>query len=427
MICTNGTKQECLDKGLLGERESLLPYMRTIKKGDVGFLLNVSKDADELLGVFIAESQARLNIDPKAWNGQFPAQVKVKLDGELKTIKGATDKLKNIIELKEIKKNIYHPYKVPSKKTYGPEITKKVLSLFEIPEFQKGISSQPEDIDIFPETSMDDVSMDDVAGLDDVKDFIYKRIIAPFENEDASYKLKLRIGGGMLLFGPPGTGKTLIAKAISNSIQAKYIEISPSIIMGYPGEAENHIEKIFVALDKEPRAVIFLDEAEWILGKRQEQGSTVMQRITPELLSQLSRIFKQKTKQIVVIAATNMPQNIDPAFLRPGRFDRSFYIRLPDKNAREHIIKLQLDDRPNQINDSDISEIAEKLDGYSGADIEYIVEESAYKAFENIKPRGDAIITKDDIMKVIEKTSKSVTSEDVQEIEKWMEERGLKI
>jgi SpoVK/Ycf46/Vps4 family AAA+-type ATPase len=151
-----------------------------------------------------------------------------------------------------------------------------------------------------------------------------------------------------------------------------------------------------------------------------------MQRITPVLLAQLSRIFKQITKPIVVIAATNKPQMIDTAFLRPGRFDRIFYVGLPDKNAREQIIKLQLRNRAHQIEEGDIIEIAEKLEGYSGADIENIIEEAAFKAF-NRRESGVARITKEDIVEAIKEIPKSVTSEEVQQIEEWAKERGLKI
>jgi transitional endoplasmic reticulum ATPase len=417
-ICTDKTEKECLEKGLFGDREWRITYLKSIKKGDFGFLLNISKD--QLLGIFAAESKADRNIDPNAWGGEFPAQVKVKLLGKLHRVNGATDKLKKIIGLRKIERDFYSYY-VPSQNIYGPEITEKILSLFDISDLKMEAISYPEEVGTFPEASLEDI-----AGLDDVKDFIYKRIIAPFEDEETAYSLGLRIGGGMLLFGPPGTGKTLIAEAIAKSIQAKFIEISPSVIVGYPGEAEKRLENIFAALDKEPRAVVFLDEAEWILCKREDQTSSVMQRITPVLLAQLSRIFKQITKPIVVIAATNKPQMIDTAFLRPGRFDRIFYVGLPDKNAREQIIKLQLRNRAHQIEESDIIEIAEKLEGYSGADIENIIEEAAFKAF-NRRESGVARITKEDIVEAIKEIPKSVTSEEVQQIEEWAKERGLKI
>jgi hypothetical protein len=94
-ICTNKTENECIKKGLFGDKESRLQYLKSIKKGDFGFLLNVTKN--QLLGIFAAESEARLNIDPDAWEGNFPAQVKVKLLGEIQRIKEATNKLGRII------------------------------------------------------------------------------------------------------------------------------------------------------------------------------------------------------------------------------------------------------------------------------------------------------------------------------------------
>lgn len=420
MLCTDRTEKECLEKGLFGDRERGLTFMKSIKIGDVGFLINVTQN--QLIGIFEAESSAQLNIDREAWGGEFPAQVKVKLVGsEVQRIRNASDKLEKIVQLSEIPRDRYS-YKVPKQKTYGPEVTEKVLSLFKIPDtFLKSQPRETEGGEIPTE-----YTLEDVAGLKEVKDFIYQRIIAPFEDEETAYSLKLKLGGGMLLFGPPGTGKTLISMCIAKNIQAKFIDISPSVIIGYPGEAERRLENIFAALDKEPRAVVFLDEAEWILCSRDDQTSSVMQRITPVLLAQLSRIFKERTRPIVIIAATNKPDMIDPAFLRPGRFDKIFYIGLPDKNARKGIINLQLRDRAYQLTDDDKTEIAEKLDGYSGADIEYIIEESAFNVFEEREKRK-AIITKDDIEKVIKRTPKSVTPTEVEKIKKWAQDRGLKI
>ena len=420
MLCTNTTEKECLEKGLFGDREYRLPYLKSIKKGDIGFLLNLSRD--QLLGIFVAESEARLNIDPNAWGGGFPAQVKVKLIGQLQRVDKASEKLEKIIELREIQRDPF-PYKVPLRNTYGPDITDKVISLFTLTDNVREYFKipPPEEIGLYPE-----YKLEDVAGLEDVKRFIYQRIIAPFEDEETAYKLGLRIGGGLLLFGPPGTGKTLVAMAIANHIEAKFIEISPSVIIGYPGEAERRIENIFASLDKEPRAVVFLDEAEWVLCKREDQTSSVMQRITPVLLAQLSRIFRQKRKPIIVIAATNKPEMIDPAFLRPGRFDRIFYVGLPDKDARAKIIERCLKNREHELSEDDISEIAGKLEGYSGADIENIIEEAAFIAFEERNARP-AKITKNDIMNAVEKIPKSVKPEEEEQIKEWAKERGIKI
>lgn len=418
MLCTNVTEKECIERGLFGDLEWRIRFLSTIKKGDIGFLLNVF--SDQLLGIFQAESSAQLNLIPDAWGGRFPAQVKVKLIGELQRIDNATEKIGRIVRLRKIRKEPFS-YKIPAHDTYGPEITEQILSFFKKPNDLEKVQPQPIEVGISPQ-----YTLDDVAGLDDVKNFIYQRIIAPFEDEKVTHSLKLRIGGGMLLFGPPGTGKTLISMSIARNIQAKFIDISPSIIIGYPGEAEKRLESIFAALEKEPRAVIFFDEAEWVLRKRETQASSVMQRITPLLLAQLSRIFKEKMRPIIVIAATNKPQEIDPAFLRPGRFDKKFYIGLPDENARKKIIKLQLKDRANRVTDDEIIELSQKLDGYSGADIENIIEGAAFKAFTR-RDEMESEITKEDIKEVIDETPKSVTQDEVEKIKKWAKERGVKI
>lgn len=416
MLCTNGTEGECLKKGLFGDREWRLPYLKTVKKGDLGFLLNVSQDI--LLGIFEAEGPAKLDIDKDAWAGGFPAQIKVKLVGDLQRIRGASGNLGKFLDLKTIQRHP-HSYKIPAQNTYGPEITEKALSLFKSPKELKEIGKREEEIGILPETTFTDV-----AGLQEIKEFVYQRIIAPFEDEEATFLLKLRIGGGMLLYGPPGTGKTLIAMSIAANIQAKFMEISPSVIVGYPGVAEKRLENMFAALEKEPRAVVFLDEAEWILCKRGEQTSSVMQRITPVLLAQLSRIFKQRTKPIVVIAATNKPDMIDTAFLRPGRFDKVFYVRLPDEKARVEILKSKLKDRSSRISDNEFAQIAADLEGYSGADIEHILEEAAFLAFSRKREGQDFHIKARDISKAKASTPKSVTEADIQKLEQWAKQIG---
>jgi len=418
MVCTSRTERECLERGLFGDREWRLPYLKTIKSGDIGFLLNVTND--RLIGIFEAEGPPKLNIVPEAWAGEFPAQVKVRIiTKEPKYVDNASNRLERILKLKEIKKDTFS-YKVPEQNTYGPEITEKVLSLFgDVDKFCSQLGTY-EEVGIFPEHRLENV-----AGLEDVKKFIYQRVIAPFEDEETAYKLRLRIGGGLLLFGPPGTGKTLLAMAIANHIQAKFVDISPSVIIGYPGEAEKRLENIFRTLEKEPRAVIFFDEAEWILCKREDQTSSVMQRITPVLLSQLSKIFKNKNKPVIVIAATNKPQMIDSAFLRPGRFDKLFYIGLPNEKAIIEIIKIHLRERAHELTEIQIKEIAKQLEGYSGADIEQIIEEAAFLAFEERIKNQDAKITIEHINKAIKQTPKSVSEEEIRSIEEWAKVRNL--
>jgi hypothetical protein len=135
MICTNETEKECLERGLFGDQEWLFPYLKVIKKGDIGFLINISND--EIIGVFEAVEPARLNIVPEAWGGRFPAQIKVKLiTKEHKRIDSASLKLKGILELREVKRDKF-AYKIPKQKAYGPDVTNKVLESFGVREGER--------------------------------------------------------------------------------------------------------------------------------------------------------------------------------------------------------------------------------------------------------------------------------------------------
>ena len=130
MICTNDTEKERIERGLFGDQEWLFPYLQVIKKGDIGFLINISKD--EIIGIFEAVGPARLNIVPEAWGGEFPAQIKVKLITRVaQRIDRASFRLKSIFELKEIKRDKF-ANKIPKQKTYGTDVTNKVLESFRV-------------------------------------------------------------------------------------------------------------------------------------------------------------------------------------------------------------------------------------------------------------------------------------------------------
>lgn len=419
-MCSPKTEQECIDKELFGGGKYSINQSKSIDRGHLGFLYNPV--ANTLMGIFVAEGPARMSIDPTAFGGSYPAQIKVKLHGKLQRIENAREKLSPFLKLKMVNAKSGYNFLYPEHETYGPEMTIKVLSLFgNLPgELAESVNKQ------FNELGAIKVcEFDDIAGLSEVKQYIQQRIIEPFEDTESASTLGIRIGGAMLLFGPPGTGKTKIAIAISDKIKAKFYEITPSFIMGYPGEAEKRLEEMFVELRKQPSAVLFIDEAEWILAKRENQGSTVMQRIIPVLLAELSKFLKQKDKPIIIVAATNEPDAIDPAFLRPGRFDKIFYIGRPDDQARREILKIYLKDRQNDISESDISELSKPLTGFTGADIEHIIEEAAYNAFSRRNESDDLKIIKDDITKAIKKTNPSVPETDIKKFREWADKRGI--
>lgn len=412
MLCTKRTEKECLDPNLFGDRGWRLQYLREIKTGDIGLLLNIAKD--ELIGVFKARSEPQLNIEPEAWDGEFPAQVRVEPISKLQRITGATSIFERI-GIKMTKLPSGAP--VPRFPVHDRNVAEKILAHFREPvPIEKKILPEIEPKPIIPPK----LKFDDVVGLADVKSFIKKRMVDPVVDLETAQKYYLRLGGGLLLYGPPGTGKTLVAQATAAEIDAQFVELSPSVIRGYPGDPEKKIEELFRNLLVAPRAVVFLDEAEALLATRDSQTSTVMRRITPVLLSQFAKLSRYRFKPILVIAATNMPWGIDNAFLRPGRLDKVVYVDLPNQDDRIHLLRLFLEKRTTECVHSYLYEeeylrkLANQLEGYSGADIEQIIDEAALEAFNQ-----EGCITHKMIEKIIRDWSRSVDEEQLKEYERW--------
>src|SRR5215208_2032595 len=169
---------------------------------------------------------------------------------------------------------------------------------------------------------------DDVAGLDDVKEDIRLKMIYPFQHPELAARFDIRAGGGVLMYGPPGTGKTMLAKAVAGEIDATFFRISPADVLSkWVGEAEQNIKKLFDAAAAEPRSIIFIDEIEALVPARRDEGSSVMQRVVPQILQGVEGFDKKAGEQggqggsMLLMGATNVPWQLDPAMLRPGRFD----------------------------------------------------------------------------------------------------------
>ncbi|MHA1330679.1 MAG: AAA family ATPase [Candidatus Hodarchaeales archaeon] len=417
MLCTNRTEKECLDLNLFGDKDWRLQYLKEIKTGDIGMLLNLSKN--ELIGTFKARSEPQLNIEPEAWAGEFPAQVRVEPIGKIQRISNAASILEKI-GLKMTKLPSGAP--VPQFPVYGRDIVEKILTHFREPiPIERKILPRKELKSIIPSK----LKFDDVVGLDDVKSFIKKRMVEPVVDLETAQKYYLRLGGGLLLYGPPGAGKTLVAQATATEIDAQFVELSPSIIRGYPGDPEKKIEELFQNLLMVPRAVVFLDEAEALLSTRDSQTSTVMHRITPILLSQFAKLSRHRFKPILVIAATNMPWRIDNAFLRPGRLDKVLYVGLPNQNDRICLLRHFLEKRTTDCVDSNLykeehlRELANELEGYSCADIEQIIDEAALEAFNQEKR-----ITHEMIEEIIKVRLRSVNEEQLRKYKEWGKRYG---
>ena len=263
------------------------------------------------------------------------------------------------------------------------------------------------------------ISFDDVAGLEDVKESIKLRLILPLKHADVYKKYNKQIGGGVLLYGPPGTGKTMIAKAIANEVKATFYSVKCSdIVSKWFGEAEKNIKNLFEKARSDGRAIIFFDEFESLAAKR-GGNSTVMNRIVPELLAQIQG-FNDSESQLLLLAATNRPWDIDSAMLRPGRFNELIYVSLPDAPAREFIIRDSFKEIP-LAEDVSIAEIVEHTEGFNCADVKEFCDRMKDEPIKQSIANGGAMVSikRSDVELAKQKVRSSVQKSDLDAIEKF--------
>ncbi len=228
------------------------------------------------------------------------------------------------------------------------------------------------------------VTWDDVGGLEDVKREIIEAVEWPLRYPEKFKKFGIKPPKGVLLYGPPGTGKTLIAKAVANESEANFISIKGGQILSkWLGESEKAVRKIFRKARQVAPCIIFFDEIDAIAQMRGiDEGSRAVERVLNQLLTEMDGL--EELHGVVVIGATNRPDILDPALLRPGRFDRMVYVRPPDKKSRLAIFRIHTRDMPLS-EDVDLEELADLTEGYVGADIEAICREAVMLAIrENI-------------------------------------------
>jgi len=220
------------------------------------------------------------------------------------------------------------------------------------------------------------VKWDDIGGLDVAKMEIKEAVELPLNNPEVFEYMGIKPIKNIFLYGPPGTGKTLLAKAVATESGANFICIKgPELLSKWVGESEKAIREVFKKARQVAPCVIFFDEIDAIAPVRgMSMDSRVSERIVNQLLTELDGM--ENMENVVVIAATNMPHLIDPALLRPGRFDRSIFIGVPDKEARKKIFKIHTKNMP-LAKDVDIEELAEYTENYVGSDIELICREAA--------------------------------------------------
>ncbi|MDB5713481.1 MAG: family ATPase [Sphingomonadales bacterium] len=214
------------------------------------------------------------------------------------------------------------------------------------------------------------VGWDDIGGLDTAAEKLREGVELPLKNPDAFRRMGIRPAKGFLLYGPPGTGKTLLAKAVSKEAQANFIAIKSSDLLSkWYGESEQQIARLFARARQVAPCVIFIDELDSLVPARgTSMGEPqVTERVVNTILAEMDGL--EELQSVVVIGATNRPNFVDPALLRPGRFDELIYVGVPDKGGRRHILGIHTSKMPLD-KDVDLDVLAERTNRFTGADLE---------------------------------------------------------
>ncbi|MEA2069937.1 MAG: CDC48 family AAA ATPase [Asgard group archaeon] len=231
------------------------------------------------------------------------------------------------------------------------------------------------------------ITYEDIGGLDDVIQKLREMIELPLRYPEIFEKLGVEAPKGLLLYGPPGTGKTMLAKAVANETDAHFIHLSgPEIMSKFYGESEANLRELFKEAEQNAPSIIFIDEIDAIAPKRSEVSGEVERRVVAQLLALMDGL--ESRGEVVVIAATNRQNAIDPALRRGGRFDREIEIGVPDSQGRLDILHIHSRGMPLD-EDVDLETIATATHGYVGADIATLVKESAMSALRKILPKID--------------------------------------
>ncbi|MEM3227573.1 MAG: CDC48 family AAA ATPase [Candidatus Micrarchaeaceae archaeon] len=258
----------------------------------------------------------------------------------------------------------------------------------------------------------------DVGGLNSVKEELKEAVELPLKNPELFEKIGIRPIKGLILVGPPGTGKTLLAKAVATERESNFISIKgPELLSKYVGESEKAVREIFRKAKLAAPCIIFMDEIDSIASARglDSEDSMVNQRVVDTLLTELDGL--QELKNVIVIGATNRPDILDPALLRPGRFDKIIEIPMPDAETRYEIFKVHTKRMPLAKNVS-LEELANITEGYTGAEIENVTREAGMFAI-----RANRLeVTKQDFENAIKEVKPSVPKELAERIKRFKEE-----
>ena len=275
----------------------------------------------------------------------------------------------------------------------------------------------------FEVAEIPNVTFDDIAGMAEAKATIQEMVVYPMREPEKAKAMRLKPGGGVILYGPPGNGKTMFGKAIAHEIAAPFFYASGAQLRSkWHGESEQNLSRLLKAASSKPVAVLFLDEIDGLLPRRTAGSSVVDNRIVTQFLADVGG-FRESDNTLLILGATNKPWAIDEAVFRTGRFDEKLYIGLPDLEARRGMLRMSLGGVPREGNFA-VEPWAEKLEGYTGSDITGLAKKARQIAFRrSIETGEDPVVREADLEAAQKVIPSSVTPQMIRQYEEFNKQR----